>query len=29
MVFWMLVVVIPGLFLLSGTSVVLRRRRSR
>ncbi|HWQ70554.1 MAG TPA: Gldg family protein [Patescibacteria group bacterium] len=29
MVFWMLVVVIPGLFLVSGTSVVLGRRRSR
>src|SRR5574337_828136 len=29
MVFWMLVVVMPGLFLISGTSVVLGRRRSR
>lgn len=29
MVFWMLVVVIPGLFLVSGTSMVLGRRRSR
>jgi ABC-type uncharacterized transport system involved in gliding motility auxiliary subunit len=29
MVFWTLVVVIPSLFLMSGTSVVLRRKRSR
>ncbi len=29
MTFWLLVVVVPGLFLISGTSVVLGRRRSR
>lgn len=29
MAFWLLVVVVPGLFLVSGTSVVLGRRRSR
>ncbi|MDD5560243.1 Gldg family protein [Candidatus Methylomirabilis sp.] len=29
MAFWFLVVVVPGLFLVSGTSVVLGRRRSR
>lgn len=29
MIFWILVVVVPGLFLISGTSVVLGRRRSR
>ncbi|MDE2179468.1 MAG: GldG family protein [candidate division NC10 bacterium] len=29
MAFWMLVVVVPSLFLVSGTSVVLRRKRSR
>ncbi|NJD69120.1 MAG: hypothetical protein C3F12_08115 [Candidatus Methylomirabilota bacterium] len=29
MAFWMLVVVVPGLFLISGTSIVMGRKRSR